>query len=496
VTVSLTRLHVFTLVLLSLLALYASNGVRGTDQYWYVGDVEKRLAGDFSNTTTIHFPGQILRDGALLDPNHILHNGFALDLATWIGHFFGAYDAWVVLNLTLHFLVSVCLYWSAQRFVSSHIAGWVSSIYLLSPIAFWQSINPLLEMSFAALTALCMLGYVYRQHKSASYLLTFALMVGVASHPIFIIPAATWLGMCLYSARKGDLWRMVHFGLSLIVIGTSYWLKDWMFPSSFQPNLQAIIASAVPGKSNMLWQYAETQPPVTLQFLFEKFLVATNKHFFAVSSVPLYLFTNAAVAGLLYLLSRHFTQYKAYILPAILFLGLYAAMIVLQQNHPRYQQIVAPISFLVLAIVSCQISLRSVALSAVRWVGWGFLGCLLVINIVMAQKNRSEGAEEAMDIAKLAQTVEWIDEESLVVSVDVMPHNPMAYFLWPREVLAVRTKLMPEEKILKAVAIFEPEYVVSTRPMEDGFPVADLTFTTSVVTGIFKKLYFYRIEKI
>ena len=188
----LTRIHLVTIILVGALVLYGSNGLRGTDQYWYIGDTQSIINGDTSSTTTIFFPGPLIRDQAIQRTNYVLHNSFMLPMAAYVGQITGAYAGWITLNFIFHVLISVCIFYSGKRFLDECQASWLACLYLVTPIAVWQTINPLLEMSFAAITGLCVYAYVYREHQLARYLLAAALCIGVASHPIFLVPAIGW----------------------------------------------------------------------------------------------------------------------------------------------------------------------------------------------------------------------------------------------------------------------------------------------------------------
>lgn len=127
----LPGIHLVTIFVVGALVLYGSNGLRGTDQYWYVGDTQSIIDGDRSSTTTIFFPGSLLREQTIQRPNYVLHNSFMLPMAAYIGQVTGAYAVWIILNFIFHVLISLCVFYSGRRFLDESKAGWLACLYLV-----------------------------------------------------------------------------------------------------------------------------------------------------------------------------------------------------------------------------------------------------------------------------------------------------------------------------------------------------------------------------
>ena len=482
----LTGIHLFTILLVGVLVLYGSNGLRGTDQYWYVGDTQSIIDGDTSSTTTIFFPGPLLREQTIQRPNYVLHNSFMLPMAAFLGQVTGAYAGWIILNFVFHVLISFCVFFSGRRFLDDSEASLLACLYLVSPIAVWQTINPLLEMSLAAVTGVCVFAYIHREKKIARYLLAITLSIGVVSHPIFIIPALSWLLVsCTVLLRKSidNIFYIFTFTALLVI---SFFAKDNLFPSSFQPTLEAIVSSAVPGKSNMFWHYSDVQFPIDFNFIFNKFVIAVSTHFTSLKFSPFFMFTNLAVVGLIYLMFFKHKNKVVYIVPAVMFLGLYAAMIVLQQTHPRYQQIVAPVTFVVLVMAASELNRVMV-----KRLVMALLIPLFVVDAMLVHRSREESIAEKKDIDSLISVSELMGTEARVVAVDVYPHNPITYVLAPREILSVRTDLLSKKKIEEAIQLFSPTHVISTKDIDSEFLSDSGKYVQSVPSVIYKNIHFY-----
>jgi hypothetical protein len=163
-------------------------------------------------------------------------------------------------------------------------------------------------------------------------------------------------------------------------------------------------------------------------------------------------------------------------------------MIVLQQNHPRYQQIISPITFFVLVLLAAY--MRVTLLKKVVFL---MFPVLLFTSLVMLHKARQESISERDAIVELRRSVESIDSSAKMVAVDIYPHNPITYILAPREFLSVRTDLLSKDKIARAIEIFNPSYIVSSRDLGGQFMSMPITFLKAIPGQLYKDdLYLYR----
>ena len=143
-------LLLFSTLAMLVLVWYGAAGLRGTDQYWYVADVEKLVNNEPLSTNT-YFPGVMLRSNVVLDDNPILHNSPMLYVVAFVASALPVYESWIAVNLALHIFVAICIYSLSRKYTRADLAAVVTAFYLLSPIAIWQTINPLLEMYYAGL---------------------------------------------------------------------------------------------------------------------------------------------------------------------------------------------------------------------------------------------------------------------------------------------------------------------------------------------------------
>ena len=186
---------------------------------------------------------------------------------------------------------------------------------------------------------------------------------------------------------------------------------------------------------------------------------------------PFYAYTNLAVISLVYLVLRHLRSVWHLLLPLCVFLGLYASMIVLQQNQPRYQQIVAVASFTMIALAWHRSGLRlpNYLLIVV------LLGNVAVAGY-LAGSTRKEAAYEYIQLTALSSELETLDvvQNARVASVDLSPHSPLASSIRPGKLLSVRTDMMAVESISEALKRFKPTHLIVNSSSAGAMDVSKL----------------------
>lgn len=450
---------------------YGADGVRGTDQYWYIADVERIISSE-PPITNNYFPGNILRNGAVSDENYIMHNSPMLYLVAAFSGTHNIYDNWIILNIVFHIIVAACIYLIALKFTESLSATLATSFYLISPIAIWQSLNPLLEMYFSLVTALSLACYFYREKFLPSVLLYPLLLLGVITHPIFLAPALIWgvfKAAILLKIKSYSNALLVGIYILCIFILKKY--QSILLPSSFQPNLHAIIASVTPGVSNMLWHYTEILPTVDAGLMLNKLTAAANRHLLQIQHSPFYFFTNIALLTYFYFLLFKFKRWYYVLIPTGLFVGQYLALLVLQQNHPRYQQIIAAAVFVIIALSVHQYRSKFFAYRKFVFIGLTTIWIgLVAVDLRLAVHAKHEAEFEAQELEFVQEALAVIPENARIVSIDIMPHNPISYVVRPRDVLFIRTDLLEQAGIRESIAAFRPDYFITNEnePFSNG----------------------------
>lgn len=450
------------ILVLLIILIIGTNGVRGTDQHLYFADVETLMRGG-PPESNLYYPGKILREsGGQATPNYFLHNGLMLHVVAAIGKNPGAYKTWIGLNLVFHCLVALVVLLVSLKVVSSTVSYWVTAIYLVSPIAIWQTLNVLQEQYFAAITALILLGYINRETLSGKAILLASLFIGLLSHPMFIVVGFLMATYGFYqSIKKQSLPALViAFGL-LISIILAPALNDWLFPSVFQPDLKAIITGSVPGVSHMLWHYSEIQVTINSGLLFDKIAALYKAHLGELRLQPMYIFTNIALVGLVGLWFFRYVKYKPILIPLTILFGLYIGMCVLMHPQPRFQQIVSCATFVTIALCvqECLVVVRYKILHLA-------FACSIVVAFAMAWHIRDQANDEFIKMAKISSMVSSINTNAKIVTFDVPLPMKFSQSVKPRPVLSLMTDYLDTSSIDKVLELFSPEYAVSAKPVD------------------------------
>ena len=129
------------LIWLLIIFLLGEWGLRGTDQYWYISDLESLVDG-YGKSNTV-FSGSLLRG---YDGNSFIHQTLILYLLTPLAKIFGSYNSWVIFNFTSMFFSSILIYKSMIKLNAGVIRAWIAfGIFLSNPITIFIIGEPLVE---------------------------------------------------------------------------------------------------------------------------------------------------------------------------------------------------------------------------------------------------------------------------------------------------------------------------------------------------------------
>lgn len=489
------RLGLLTLIIFLfslLLVSYGANGVRGTDQYWYFADAETIATGS-PRLTNIFYPAKILREAnSGTQPNYFMHNGPMLSAVGFLTQYFGIFYSWILLNAISHALCAIAIYKISKKYTSKEVAAWTTCLYIFSPIAIWQTLNLLQEQAYSGVLALALLGFVFRRNIASHMLLLLSLALGILSHPIFTALAFSYAILLVAGAivKKRTLDAILG-ATSLIAFTLIKLYTNTLYPSSFQPDLSSIISGAIPGVTNMMWHYNDVPYPINSSLLIEKFIYAVQAHILELRATPLYMYTNIAIlSGVLLLLFR-FRTYREIILTTGLIISLYTAILLLMQTQARYQQIVAPASFVVIALAIYELRNR-INVNLARFFGGALLLLTILLSALMAQKTRTQGHHEATAIENVRKKLQFLPETSKVLTLDSEHELKLSYILRPRDILVARSDLIQSKSLVTAIRLFKPDYLVSTNQIEPDF--LNISKKELVVDNYLGRIHIYKLN--
>src|SRR5438105_5353116 len=118
--------------------LVTSGYIRGTDQFWYVADVESLTHGQY--VTNNIYPANLVSPGPL--PRSFVHNNVTLYIAVPLARLLGGQAGWLATNLACTF-GSALLVWLSLRRPSAKAAALAASFLLLFPVTIWLTCHAL-----------------------------------------------------------------------------------------------------------------------------------------------------------------------------------------------------------------------------------------------------------------------------------------------------------------------------------------------------------------
>lgn len=433
-------------------------GPRGVDQHWYLADVGAIASGAERKSNTV-FAGLLLRGGTSVDGTAFVHNGpwmHAMALASRVSGL-EVFPLWLGSNLLLHLLTALLVRSMATRLAGPAI-GWLAyTAQLLAPVALWQAINVFQDTLFCFLIAVVLWSVVstrprvLRRAAGAA-----ALLSGSLAHPLFVLLGLVWCA--LLQRREPHYTTLVPM---LLLLGLCGWFaQDW-FPSSFPPDLAAIVGAAIPHGSNMSWHLAELPAPVSWQLLLDKLVDAGRAQFAVPGFLPFTLPTSVGIVALLALARRQRREGVVdwWVLCAALF-GMHLAIAVLLQNLPRYHLMSLPAAVLCVAaspLLRRWERRRIVAAGALLLVAGTLSSAVLferarashaaqqrVVEAVMTRLGPLPAGARAAFVAERAA-------DSLV---------PLTTRIAPHPALLLDSRLLNAEQTEHALRQFAPDYLI------------------------------------
>ena len=331
----------------------SSSGIRGTDQYRYLADVESLLHGQGVQTNII-YPVSVYKEIQSI-PRPFVHNLLNLYFVILPGIFFGAYTGFIIMNILCSFLTAFFIYKTIIIYTKYQAALLISLLYLLLPITVWQTTQLLSEASIAPLVALFMLLYakisISKNNKIFNWLILvfisgLLILCRLSFLPlIFVIPII----YLIYNRpiKIKNIFNMVI----LFILGFLFlFIQKNFFESNVSiPLLQAIINWKNDTYGNVRGLFDLYLTPVTvlnfINVLFANTIKALKIQFLSLNSLGIlfYLpFNLMAIISLILLFKSKSEKIKNITFIAILFFLLHLLTVILAQNQFRYMLVIIP----------------------------------------------------------------------------------------------------------------------------------------------------------
>ena len=400
-------LYGFLLLIYTFVVFWASPNLRGSDQYWYVGDIERVVMGDGAFKTNSIFP-QSMPDDVRKLPRPWVQNKPAtylvLPLAAVVGN--GHY-AWLIFNI-------LAVFASAQliaRALSLTPANtfWFTALFLFFPFNFYLVTQALPEVFVMMLLSGIML-MAARKALTVPNAFLLAILCGILiwqrSNYLLLIPAM--MVLFVWTQRKKALLPTLAFaGVTLVMV----WLAPMLFPDHLvkSPSIRDIILLNEQGGSNMgAFFDSYDNSAVTLGELAG---VALNKAWDALvvqlevtslsNTMMFYLVTLMFPALLIVLLRRDLDSRMRFSL--MLLTGIHLATIILFYNQYRYAAAVMPALFFGNIYL-----LRKASWGRKTGLKTALVGVALLVSLVIGRQLRVQSLQEHQMIAGVAKALQGV----------------------------------------------------------------------------------------
>jgi len=436
----------------------ASGGVRGSDQYWYLADVQTLIDGGSATTNNI-FPVGLLGDRSGVPPPFV-HNVLSLYLAVLPATLVGAMGGWVVLNVVSTLVTAALVYGAARSVATSWAALLVAVGYATLPIVTWHTPQPLAEASTSAFAALAIYalaragtsgrgwlvvtGTVGLLYLSRQSYLPLLLAVPVA----FVVVRAWEGGARLRNACVPAIGLALTAGLITLAGGVMFASENVDFSYS------RLLHTAVPGRTDNMWFNFELSKanldnalPLDLGLVWAKLSANLGEQLLRFDSLPVAAFfwtfnalaivAAAALAGTLR--GARDPLRLRLVVAALAFVAIHLVTIGLFQNQFRYLVPALPGLLVVLAMVLSDRSWMSARLAG-RKTAVAIVVTLLMLapNLYLARTLRDDGLASAATEAAVDRLLDRTvpADQALLVEYAGTPQI-LGYAARPRLVLWV-----------------------------------------------------------
>ena len=436
------------------LSFFTVNSARGTDQFWYLSDTETLVNGS-DNHSNLTMPGVVLRQNQGSPATPFYHNGPLLYLNAYISKITGldAFTIWKINNILFSLLAALMTSLLVAEVSNRNFHLYSLSLFLLSPLNVWLSVNLLQETFYAFLFSI----QVYiatrcRESRILFPILLFSLLFGAYSHPFFKLMTLATCG--IYFLHN-------HYYKSLAILAifmTVLLTKEQFFPTSFPPDLQSLIAYSIPGQSNSLWHQSDQILSVTPELLFQKFNSAIEAQLNDIKVPLLSLITYLSIPAFLVLVYNKKIESTTFLWIYFIAFGLYSGIVLLLQFQVRYQQIIAPAS---VAVVS--IALVTFFEKNSKTIAIAILLSFFAIDLKLVSTASTDGLKFSQSSQKFQDFVRRFPKDYRVAFINDKQLGRYSHLVRsskPRQTMVIGTNWLSDEGFKKAIELFKPNLLI------------------------------------
>jgi hypothetical protein len=421
-----------------ILAIVFSPIPRGSDQYWYVGNVNRVIHIDGKYKTNNIFPASLPESDKDL-PRPWVQNRPVVYIVTAFAFLIGdAHRTWVILNILFLLLSVYLVYKIIKRDVdqSSNLTPQLIGLLLLFPINFYLVMQAYPDI-FNELLVIALVVLLLSNVSWIAKAIGAAVLTGLLIYQrdnflllVFLLPFYFFF----YETKNK---RLVSGTLFILLTLLLYYIKPMIFAlHTTKPlNILSVITEVRPGRLNMVnYLY----PDLPQESLSETFKILPAKAWAAISKqfsitgrdAIFYYIINLLFIPYILLMPKYkkftITQRKVLFLGGC-FIVLYFITIILFENQYRFASVLIPFLLLSTYWYLAGFSKKQVA----YFISFALLGIFILIDIFIGVQNRKEAISDKALISKLYGIKKEINNKPVLIQYYTGRALLIAYGLSP-----------------------------------------------------------------
>jgi len=419
----------------------ATDGVRGTDQYWYVDQVTALLEGRGPVSNNI-YPVSAFGNAPKL-PRPFVQNFPIVYIVSVIAMLTGSFWGWIITNLLCSILTALIISRTVHHLTKDYNAALFSGLfYILLPVTFWNTVQPLSEPFLGLLTSIAVyVLIIYPANIKKFFILSLIAGLLYLSRKSYILLFPIIVGAFIFfrGFRKKD----VSGAVALILIMLSFVLaaKIW-FPTNVDRSLfDFLMACTEKYPSNMLGFYnIEGTEFLLSQFLAKVYtglkiqITGDDFRLLLLFYVPFNLCIMA-----IFIQAFRVKEIHSSLLSAAIFFFIYICSVMVFQNQFRYQLMAWPaIIVAMFHYFRCWFIKPSILKKIV---------CVCVVLsatsvfFIASNQLKSNAVKDAQIVSEIKQQVKKIipQQDIVMVICDNGRHALIGHAFWPQLVLFAKT---------------------------------------------------------
>lgn len=333
------------LTFLICLVFISANGLRGTDQYWYISAVDS-YCKDINNSYMI-FP--YLSNYYDINSIPFPHDTAITKILGSISCSIDPYISWISLNVICMLIIFLSTYLCCKdKGKNNNEVLLISILTILNPATFWLLTQPLIEIILATLLILIFTVGMLIKNVVNKFLLIFFLIFFMDSirtgyfYIAFILSIVLFISSFYHKKNK-----LFYIFLILFTILYSYFYDS----NTLRFSIASLAMNGANDNGNMSLWLSYNLPTFDI-ILFKNKVLLQFFSFFSFSTLPFNFVFFFILFILLFLLIKYFkelkTDFPTFAVFIVLMLAnvLYFTTVFIHQNQFRYQVIVLPSNIL------------------------------------------------------------------------------------------------------------------------------------------------------